>query len=105
MSVPWEDWETEFYRDVGRRVKTAREAKRMTQDELARRVHLQRTSVTNIERGRQKMLLHTFLAVAEALNTEWRLLMPTHVRAANRDYIMIKPSRGHVTTPEASKET
>ena len=44
----------EFYAEVGRRVRMAREAAGLTQDALADQVELSRTSVTNIEKGRQK---------------------------------------------------
>jgi transcriptional regulator with XRE-family HTH domain len=56
-----------FYTEFGRRIRAARERAGLTQDALAARVSLSRTSVTNIERGRQKVLLHTFCDLAAAL--------------------------------------
>lgn len=57
----------QFYRDVGSRIKALREAKNFSQRAIAESVGLSRTSLTNIERGRQKLLLHTFSDIAAAL--------------------------------------
>jgi transcriptional regulator with XRE-family HTH domain len=65
-----------FYAEVGRRVRLARERAGLTQDALASRVALSRTSVTNIEQGRQKMLLHTLCGFAAAMNIEPSALLP-----------------------------
>jgi DNA-binding XRE family transcriptional regulator len=65
-----------FYVEVGRRVRLARERAGMTQDALAGRVSLSRTSVTNIEKGRQKILLHTLWNMADALGVTPEVLMP-----------------------------
>jgi transcriptional regulator with XRE-family HTH domain len=65
-----------FYVEVGRRVRLARERAGLTQDALAGRVSLSRTSVTNIEKGRQKVLLHTLCDLAEALGVTPDALMP-----------------------------
>ena len=49
----------------------------MTQDELARLVGLTRTSITNVEKGRQKCLLHTLADIASVLQVEVASLIPT----------------------------
>jgi transcriptional regulator with XRE-family HTH domain len=54
---------------VGVRIRIVREAIGMSQMELARRVKLTRTSLTNIECGRQRLLLHGVENFATALNT------------------------------------
>jgi DNA-binding XRE family transcriptional regulator len=67
----------QFYKEVGRRVREARKrANNMTQKALAMTVGLTRTSLTNIEKGRQKMLLHTFIDIATALGAEVCDLLP-----------------------------
>lgn len=48
-----------FYAEVGRRIRQAREKRGLSQEALASAVSLTRTSVTNIEKGRQKFLVHT----------------------------------------------
>jgi transcriptional regulator with XRE-family HTH domain len=52
---------------VGQRIKTAREAKGLTQEELAAMVNLSATHVSVIERGLKVTKLDTFVAIANAL--------------------------------------
>jgi len=65
-----------LYEAVGRRVREARKAAKLTQEDLASRVSLTRTSVTNIEKGRQKLLLHTLFELASAMKTPVNRLIP-----------------------------
>jgi transcriptional regulator with XRE-family HTH domain len=65
-----------FYAEIGRRVRLARERLGLTQDSLATQVMLSRTSVTNIEKGRQKVLAHTICRLAGALNVLPAELLP-----------------------------
>jgi transcriptional regulator with XRE-family HTH domain len=60
--------QTMLYALVGRRVREAREKQGLTQKALASLLSLTRTSVTNIERGKQKLLLHTLVELAQALH-------------------------------------
>ena len=53
---------------VGQRIKTAREAKNLTQEELAALVNLSTTHVSVIERGLKVTKLDTFVAIANALD-------------------------------------
>lgn len=55
-----------FYLDFGRRVRAAREASALTQQGLADALGLTRSSVANIEAGRQRVLLHVPAAIAAA---------------------------------------
>lgn len=48
----------------------------MTQEELGRQVGLTRTSITNIERGRQRVQVHTLYAIAGALRVQPAELLP-----------------------------
>jgi transcriptional regulator with XRE-family HTH domain len=65
-----------FYAQVGKRIRTVREERGLTQEALASLVNLTRTSITNIEKGRQKLMLHTFVAVAAALRISPAALLP-----------------------------
>jgi len=56
----------DFYTAVGRRVADIRKG-RMTQEALAGKLNLTRTSVINIEKGRQQVLLHTLVNIARVL--------------------------------------
>ena len=61
----------------GSRVRELRENRSVTQEELARRVQLSRASITNIEKGRQRVLLHQLVNIADALDAKPSELMPS----------------------------
>ncbi len=65
-----------FYVEVGRRVRNARDERGLTQEALATLVSLTRTSITNIEKGRQKLLAHTIMDLATALKIPPATLLP-----------------------------
>jgi transcriptional regulator with XRE-family HTH domain len=65
----------EFYAAVGRRISKARNG-RLTQEALAKRTALTRTSIINIEKGRQQILLHTLVGIAQALGVPVMELIP-----------------------------
>lgn len=67
-----------FYEEVGRRVRAARTGHRprISQEDLGEIVGLSRTSITNLEKGRQKCLIHTLLSIANALDTDIKALIP-----------------------------
>ena len=67
------DW---LYREFGRRLRTARRAVGLTQADVAVRVGLSRTSLTNIERGRQHVLLHMLFDLASAVGKSPSELFP-----------------------------
>jgi len=50
--------------------------KGLTQERLAELVSLTRTSITNIEKGRQKLPINTLYVLANALGAEARDLLP-----------------------------
>jgi transcriptional regulator with XRE-family HTH domain len=55
------------YRMLGMRIESIRTALGITQEELSRRVGLKRTSIVNIEKGRQRVLLADVERFAGAL--------------------------------------
>lgn len=57
----------EHWTQVGAGIKVLREARGMTQAELARLVGVERTSITNIEKGRQRLGLDLLDKIATAL--------------------------------------
>lgn len=60
---------------VGQRIKAAREAKNLTQEELAALVNLSTTHVSVIERGLKVTKLDTFVAIANALDVSADVLL------------------------------
>ena len=67
----------EIYRGVGRKLRQTRENQHLTQDSLAQRLGISRTSMVNIEAGRQRAPLHLLWQIAELLETKLTLLIPT----------------------------
>ncbi|MHA6823932.1 helix-turn-helix domain-containing protein [Ralstonia pseudosolanacearum] len=71
-----------LYRQVGERLRALREQRRgvrgrLTQGELASQVRLERTSITNMEKGVQKVPLHVLFRISEALGVAVADLLPT----------------------------
>ncbi|AGK57045.1 hypothetical protein HYPDE_26823 [Hyphomicrobium denitrificans 1NES1] len=69
------DQNRQFYAEVGRLIAKARNG-RATQDHLAKRTGLTRTSIINIEKGRQQVYLHTLVDIASALEVPVSELIP-----------------------------
>jgi transcriptional regulator with XRE-family HTH domain len=68
-----------FYAAVGRRIAKARTG-RLTQEALAEKATLTRTAIVNIEKGRQQILLHTVVEIAQALAIPITDLLPDRAR-------------------------
>lgn len=66
-----------FYAALGRRIRAARDGARFTQDQLAGRVGLTRSSIANTETGRQKIPVHLLVAIADALGVDPCALLPS----------------------------
>ncbi len=66
----------EIYSQLGEIIRTKREMSGFTQDDLAARVGLTRTSITNIEKGRQRIQLHTLYAIADVVKASPCELLP-----------------------------
>jgi transcriptional regulator with XRE-family HTH domain len=65
-----------FYKALGVKLEEARQRANYTQEGLARAVGLSRTSITNIEKGRQPVQAHILARLAEVLNTSIVALVP-----------------------------
>jgi DNA-binding XRE family transcriptional regulator len=81
----------EFYVAVGRCIAKARTG-RLTQEALAIKIGVTRTSLINIEKGRQQILLHTVVDISRALRVPLEQLVPDpeSLEVALRD----KPQKG-----------
>ena len=66
----------DFYQRFGRHLRQARKAAGLSQADLAVAIKLTRTSISNIEKGRQKVLLHTFVELLHVLNVQSGELLP-----------------------------
>jgi len=65
-----------LYRELGQRVRSLRVEAGLSQAVLAQRVGLTRTSITNIEQGRQSIPLHVLYDLASALGTDLNAFLP-----------------------------
>ena len=66
----------DFYKKVGEAIRAKRKERGLSQEGLAKAVGLKRPSMSNIEKGRQNILLHTFYDIADTLNASPNALLP-----------------------------
>lgn len=71
-----------IYEAVGGNIRRERLVRELNQTELARRVGLSRTSITNLELGRQSILVHQLVSIANALGVDPALLIAIENDAA-----------------------
>ena len=65
-----------LYLALGKRIRRHREEAKLSQERLSRGLNVSRTSIVNIEAGRQHPPLHTLWRIAEVLNVEPAALLP-----------------------------
>ena len=70
----------DVYRVFGNRLRQLREAKHMRQEELATMSSLSRSSIANIENGKQRVLLHHLLHFANALDIQLNSLLSNNLQ-------------------------
>jgi DNA-binding XRE family transcriptional regulator len=68
--------QAEFYRRLGKNLRDARERAKLSQDRVAQLVGLKRTSLTNIESGRQHPPLHVLCDIVSHLNVTVSDVLP-----------------------------
>jgi transcriptional regulator with XRE-family HTH domain len=68
-----------FNEELGRRIRAARAGK-LTQAALGTRVNLSRTAITNIECGRQRLLVDQLVDIATVLGVPTTELLPSSSR-------------------------
>lgn len=65
-----------FYKKVGENIRIKRKALGLSQEGLAKAIGLKRPSLSNIEKGRQNILLHTLRDIADTLGCDANSLLP-----------------------------
>lgn len=68
--------ETLLYQKLGQQIRQKRELAKLTQAQLAKRVDVLRTSITNIEAGRQKAPLHLIYELCAVLQVDIKDILP-----------------------------
>jgi len=69
-----------FYKQIGENIRVKRKERGLSQEGLAKAIGLKRPSMSNIEKGRQNILLHTFCDIVETLDTKADALLPQRAR-------------------------
>ncbi|HWW62454.1 MAG TPA: helix-turn-helix transcriptional regulator [Thermoanaerobaculia bacterium] len=91
---------TEFYADVGKKIRAARKLRGLGQKELAVQLSLSRESISNIEKGRHAVQLHVLFEIAMILGVAVVELLPEAVvpglqeGASPRDQFVSRVLRG-----------
>jgi transcriptional regulator with XRE-family HTH domain len=65
-----------IYAHIGKRIRIERKALGFEQKDLAQEVELARTSIVNIEAGRQAVSIHVLFKIARALAVDISELLP-----------------------------
>lgn len=72
------DFNSALYQILGERIKKRREELRLNQIELSEKVKIGRTSISNIEKGRQCPPLALIYSICYALDIDIHSLLPTY---------------------------
>lgn len=68
-----------LYQILGNKIKVRREDLKMNQIELGEKAGIGRTSISNIEKGRQKPPLSVIYKICHELELDVRSILPTHL--------------------------
>ena len=66
-----------FYRRLGARIRERRRAKKITQEAMAAHMGLTRTSIVNIEKGRQHLAVHQLVRISNLIGCAPGDLIPS----------------------------
>ena len=72
-----------YHQVIGKRIVNRRKELKIRQDVLAKAIGLTRTSVVNIEAGRQRTAIHVIYSIADALQTDVYHLLPRDTEEVN----------------------
>jgi transcriptional regulator with XRE-family HTH domain len=79
-----------LYKQIGQRIKEWRSDNDLTQEQLAISIGVLRTSIANIEAGRQKAPLHVLYEICSVFDKEITELLPSQKELAFNDEIRIE---------------
>ena len=79
-----------LYRRLGEQLRLGRVRAGLTQAELADRAGLLRTSITNIEAGRQHPPLHVLYRLCSTLGTDLAAILPSQEELSRPDRVAIE---------------
>jgi transcriptional regulator with XRE-family HTH domain len=93
-----------LYKRIGQQIRQNREARGLTQEQLATAIGVLRTSVTNIEAGRQKAPLHLLYQLCEILQLEIKDILPPLIDIAEQNLTSIEIGGRLTEVPPRSAE-
>jgi transcriptional regulator with XRE-family HTH domain len=71
------DFNSVLYQILGRKIKERREELKYSQDDLSKKIKsISRTSISNIEKGRQQTPLHVIYLMCNALDIDIQTILP-----------------------------
>jgi transcriptional regulator with XRE-family HTH domain len=94
--------EQQLYRHIGAQLRQRRTALGLSQAELAQQVGLLRTSITNIEAGRQRLPIHVLYQLCDVLRLEVHAVLPDMAGAGR---VQTVPVTVGATTAEVPLKT
>jgi len=107
--MPKQESKELVYRLVGRRIADAREEKGLSQLALAnllksKGVEIQRTSITHVEKGIQRVMLHSLYPIAEVLGVSVASLLPAQEQLKESSVEVAKATPGGNWVSEVMSE-
>lgn len=79
-----ESFNSILYEILGERIKSKREELNLNQNDLSEKINIGRTSISNIEKGRQQPPLHILYEICNALNIDIHTILPTYSDIQNK---------------------
>jgi len=96
--------DSKLHRLIGETLRDRRKQTGMTQTDLASKVGLLRTSITNIEAGRQKPPIQVLYNICLALGIEAREILPTNAEALQGEMVEVEvEGKKKSVPPKAAK--
>lgn len=71
------DFNSVLYKNIGAKIKSARNRLNLSQEKLAEGAQISRASISNIELGRHQPPLHVLYNIAQILQLDIQLLLPS----------------------------
>jgi transcriptional regulator with XRE-family HTH domain len=91
--------DSKLHRLIGETLRDRRKQTGMTQTDLASKVGLLRTSITNIEAGRQKPPIQVLYNICLVLGIEAREILPTNAEALQGEMVEVEVEGKKTSVP------
>lgn len=104
------DFNSVLYQILGNKIKDRRKELRLSQDELSKKLtNLGRTSISNIEKGRQQPPLHVIYLICNALDIDIQSILPAfsdiEAQVNSKESNQSSEIENYINTFDADKST